>query len=98
MVEWVSRAAVVERVDGQSGAARDAEQVPEVVDPSPIIQEKLRALAAEHEPKIAELDAAVAAADRKAARLLRADRRRAKRSYRKARRVVEKLRTHRAAW
>jgi hypothetical protein len=82
----------------QFSGTRDAKRVPEVADPSPIIEEKLRALAAEHDPKIAELDAAVAAADRKAARPLRADRRRAKRSYRKARRAVEKLRSHRAAW
>jgi len=85
------------RSAGRCGT-RDAEPVPEVVDPSPIIEEKLRALAAEHEPKIAKLDAAIAAADRKAARRLRVDRRSAKRSYRKARHAVEKLRSHRAAW
>jgi len=72
--------------------------VPEIVDPSPIIQEKLHALAAEHEPRIAQLDKAIAATNRKAARPLRAERRRAKRSYRKARRAVDKLRGHRAAW
>jgi hypothetical protein len=50
--------------------------VPDVVDPSPIIVEKLNALAAEHEPRLEELDEAIANANRKDARRLKQERRR----------------------
>ena len=76
----------------------NAGRMPGVVDPEPIIEARLRALAAEHEPALAALDRAIAAAAPKEARSLRAERRRAKRKYRTARREVEKLRRHGVTW
>src|SRR5260221_392254 len=37
---------------------RDAEAVPDVVDPSPFIEERLKVLAAEYEPRLREIDEA----------------------------------------
>jgi hypothetical protein len=72
--------------------------VPEAVDPTRVIEERLKAAASEHEPRIAALDQAIAAASRSEARGLRAERRRAKRAYRNARREVEKMRGPAISW
>jgi hypothetical protein len=77
---------------GSSGAARDTGRVPEVVDPMPVIEAKLSALAAEYEPKLDALERAVAEADAGAKRSAKAELRAMKRKYAAARREVEKLR------
>jgi hypothetical protein len=72
--------------------------VPEAVDPTPVIEEKLSALAAEYEPKLDELEHAVAEADAATRRSAKADLRAMKRKYAAARREVEKLRGPIARW
>jgi hypothetical protein len=77
---------------------RDAGCVPDAVDPSPIVDEKLAAVAAEHEPRIAEIERAVAEAGPDDARRMKTELRRARRAYAAARREVEKLRGPGIAW
>jgi hypothetical protein len=72
--------------------------VPGTVDPDPIIEQRLAALAAEYEPKLAALDDAIAMADGDTKRSLRADHRRLASAYREARRDVQRLRGPGAAW
>lgn len=72
--------------------------MPEAVDPSPLIEEKLADLAAEHEPRIEALVQAVAEAGSDGVRGVKAELRRARRAYRFARREVEKLRGPGVAW
>jgi hypothetical protein len=69
-----------------------------VVDPSPLIEEKLRALAAEHEPRIAALERRVAEADRAARRAAKAELQSSRRAYAAERRAVEKLRGPWISW
>jgi hypothetical protein len=71
---------------------RDADRVPEVVDPGPTIAQRLAILAAEHEPRIAELEGAVATAPPADRRHLKRELRAARRSYTRARRVVDESR------
>jgi hypothetical protein len=73
---------------------REAECVPDAVDPTPVIDERLKALAAEHEPRIAAFKRAVAEREAGAKRELR----RAQRTYKKARREVERMRHSGVAW
>jgi hypothetical protein len=68
--------------------------VPDTADPSPIISERLAALAAEYGPKLASLDSAIAAAEAGTKRSLPAE----KRDYRKMQREVRKLRGPGAVW
>jgi hypothetical protein len=68
--------------------------VSDVVDPNPIIEERLKVLAAEHEPGIAILKRAVANGEPGS----KSELRRAKRAYRLAALEVEKLRGPGAAW
>jgi hypothetical protein len=77
---------------------RDAGVVSEIVDPTPIINERLKALAAEHEPSLSELDVAIAEANRGDRRRLKRGRRRKWRFYRLAQRKVQALTHSRAAW
>jgi hypothetical protein len=72
--------------------------VPGTVDPDLIIEQRLAALAAEYEPKLAVLTDAIATADGDTKRSLRADHRRLTSAYRKARRDVQRLRGPEAAW
>lgn len=72
--------------------------MPEIVDPTPIIEERLKALAAEHEPHLEELDAAIAKANRSDGRRLKRERRRKRRAYRSARRKVQGLSRSYVAW
>ena len=60
----------------------------EVVDPEPVIRERLAHLAIEHEPRIAELEQALASAEGSEKRRLSKDLRQAKRLYNKARRAT----------
>jgi hypothetical protein len=69
----------------------DAEAVPDVVDPTPIIDEGLKALAVEYEPRLKELDEAIAQAKQSNRRRLKRQRRRERRAYRSARRKVQGL-------
>jgi hypothetical protein len=80
------------------GRSRDAGWVPEAVDPSPIIDEKLKVLAKEHEPRIDALYRAASQAGSDDLRRLKTELRRAKRAYASARREVEKLRGPGVAW
>jgi hypothetical protein len=77
---------------------RDADAVSEIVDPTPIIEEKLSALAAKHEPRLRSFDAAIAKAKWSDRRHLKRERRRAMRAYRAARRRVQRLSRSPAAW
>jgi hypothetical protein len=72
--------------------------VPEAVDPSPLIAEKLKALAAEYEPQIEALERAVIDAGRSVRRSLKKDLRATKHAYRSARRESQKLRGPSVAW
>jgi hypothetical protein len=72
--------------------------VSEASDPSPIIDEKLATLAAEHEPRIGEIERAVAEAGSDDTQRLKIELRRARRWYAAARREVEKLRGPGIAW
>jgi hypothetical protein len=74
------------------------EPVPDIVDPSPVIEEKLRALAVEYEPKLDALERAVDDADAEMKRSAKADLRAMKRQYAAARREVAKLRGPIASW
>jgi hypothetical protein len=64
--------------------------VPDVVDPTPVIEEKLRALAAEYGPKLKALERAVEDANAEPKRTAKAELRAMKRQYATARREVEK--------
>jgi hypothetical protein len=64
--------------------------VPEVVDPSPIIERRLAELAAEHVPSIKAIQDALAVAPSEAKPALKTELRRARRAYASARREVEK--------
>jgi hypothetical protein len=77
---------------------READCVPDAVDPTPLIAEKLRLLAEEHEPRIDALGRAIAVAVSDDVRGLKTELRRAKRAYRSAQREVEKLRGPGVAW
>ena len=72
--------------------------MPHIVDPKPIIEERLRALAAEHTPRIEALELAIRDAAEADKRALKKERRAAKRSYAAARRKVRGLRRHSTAW
>jgi hypothetical protein len=71
--------------------------VSEIVDPTPIIEEKLNALAAEYEPTLKKLDDAIVQAHQGDRLRLKRERRREMRAYRSARRKVQRLRS-RAVW
>jgi hypothetical protein len=77
---------------------RDAGTVSEIVDPTPIIEEKLSALAAEHEPRLKSFDAAIANAKPSDRRHLKRERRREVRAYHSARRKVQRLSRSPVAW
>jgi len=77
---------------------RDAEAMPDVVDPSAIIEERLKALAAEHESRLKKLDRAVVDANGKHARHLKRERRQERRAYRRARRKVQGLSRSGIVW
>jgi hypothetical protein len=85
----VRRPADFEDTDGR---LREADCVPEVVDPSPVIEEKLTALAAEHEPRIMAMERRLAEVHPDDARRLKTDLRQAKRTYAAARQTFERLR------
>jgi hypothetical protein len=68
---------------------RDAGAVPHVLDPGPIIEERLKAIAAEYEPRLVELERAIGTGSPsvRSKRELHATRR----DYARARRRVKKL-------
>src|SRR5438874_3940441 len=71
--------------------------VTRIVDPSPIIEERLREVAAQYEPRLSELRASIASESaRSARRRLKRSLRQTKRDYRRARAEVEVLRI--ACW
>ncbi len=72
--------------------------MPDIVDPTPAIEEKLRALAAEYEPKLESLEHAVTESGGAGKRSAKAKLRAMKREYAHARREVEKLRGPLANW
>jgi len=72
--------------------------MPGIVDPKPIIEERLRALAAEHTPRIEELDAAIREAGKDDTRALKKELRAAKRSYAVARYRVRALGRNSSNW
>ena len=72
--------------------------MPGIVDPKPIIAERLRALAAEHKPRIEALEAAIREADKDDKPALKKERRAAKRSYAVARRRARRLGRNSSAW
>jgi hypothetical protein len=73
-------------------------RVPEVVDPRPLIEERLSAVAIEHEPRIKALEQATAEASSSRARALKKELRRARRAYRAARREIRRLRGRGVVW
>lgn len=77
---------------------RDAEAVPDIVDPTPFIDERLEVLAVEYQPRLKELDEAIAQANRRDRRRLKRQLRRERRAYRSARRKVQGLLRSRAVW
>jgi hypothetical protein len=72
--------------------------VPEIVDPSPIIERRLADLAAEHVPSIKAIHDALAVAPSEAKPALKTELRRARRAYASARHEMEKLRVPTIAW
>jgi hypothetical protein len=71
----------------------------EVADPSPVIEERLRSVAAQHEPRIEALELAVVNASSDEVRDVKKELRRAKRAYAAARReIIQKLRGLGVAW
>jgi hypothetical protein len=72
--------------------------MPEVVDPRPAIEERLRGVAEEHEPRITALEHALAEAGSSNARALKKELRRARRAYRVARREISRLCDPGVAW
>src|SRR5947208_2963667 len=71
---------------GRSGAACETDPVPETADPSPVIGERLAALAAEYEPRIEQLKIAIKRARSDETRELKAELKRSNRAYASARR------------
>jgi hypothetical protein len=69
-----------------------------VVDPTPLIEERLRSVTAEHEPSIKALEGAIANATLDEARDLKMQLRRARRTYAAARWDVEQLRGPGVVW
>jgi hypothetical protein len=72
--------------------------VPHIVDPKPIIEERLRVLAAEHKPRIQELERKIREADKADKPALKKERRAAKRAYAVARRRCRALGRNSTAW
>jgi hypothetical protein len=72
--------------------------MPEVVDPRPAIEERLRGVAEEHEPRITALEHALAETSSSNASLLKMELRRARRAYGAARREISRLRGRGVAW
>jgi hypothetical protein len=72
--------------------------MPEVVDPRPAIEERLRGVAEEHEPRIKALEHALAETSSSNARPLKKELRRARRAYRIARREIRRLRDRGVVW
>jgi hypothetical protein len=72
--------------------------VPDVVDPRPLIEERLSAVAIEHEPRIKALEHATAEASSSNAWALKKELRRARRAYRVARREIRRLHGQGVVW
>ena len=84
--------------DRQYGPACKAMCVAEVVEPGPLIDERLRAVAKEHEARIEALEHAFVEARSSNAKLLKKELRRARRAYRAARREIRRLRGRGVVW
>ena len=72
--------------------------VPEIVDPSPVAEERLRALAAKHEPRIHTLEAAIASASPDELKGLPSQLKKEKVAYARHRRSVKTLRGPGMTW
>lgn len=72
--------------------------MPEIVDPSPVAEERLRALADEHEPQIRTLEAAIATASPDELKTLQSQLKKATAAYARDRRRVKTLRGPAVTW
>jgi hypothetical protein len=72
--------------------------VGDVVDQRPLIEGRLRAVAEEHEPRITALEHALAETSSSNPKLFKMELRRARRTYRAARREITRLRGRGVAW
>jgi hypothetical protein len=72
--------------------------VSDIVDPGPIIAERLKVVAGEYEPRLAELERAIDTAIPADVRRLKRERRRTRHAYARARRRVQRLSHSHAAW
>jgi hypothetical protein len=72
--------------------------MPDVVDPRPVIDQKLSALVAEYQPKLDALERAVSEANGETKRAARAELRAMKRRYAAARREIANLGGRIATW
>jgi len=73
-------------------------RVPEVVDPRPLIEERLRAAAEVHEPRIKELEHAIEETGSSNVRAHKKELRRARHAYRVARREIRRLHGRGVVW